>query len=295
MASQIKLEDCETKYLKLSDGSRLCYAEYGDPDGAPVLVFHGNPGSRLGWGAMPGSPFLAGLRIIAPDRPGYGRTDFKRNALTKWPADIVQLLDYLEIKKVILFAPSGGAPYALACAWKHPERFSVIGLFGAVGPNHPDAVKGALRSLKLLWRIAGPLQLLIRLQMWILSLLAKRNPLKLATALRNAELNETDKQVFDEDDVKALFTRDFPEAYRQNGIGSADDTRIPACWPIPLSDIKPKVIIWHAERDQLVGQMPIYLHSQLPNSELIKIPNQGHLWVLKNIALMLSVLLKKGS
>ena len=147
----------DTNHLDLSDGSRLCYAEYGDPEGKPVMMFHGNPGSRLAWGAIPGSPFQANVRIIAPDRPGYGKTDFKQNALARWPYDIAELLDHLGIDRVTLFAPSGGAPFALACAWKIPERLWVTGLFGAVGPNTEEAVEGVIRSLKLLWRIAGPL------------------------------------------------------------------------------------------------------------------------------------------
>jgi pimeloyl-ACP methyl ester carboxylesterase len=33
--------------LRLSDGRRLGYAEYGDPEGEPIMLFHGTPGSRL--------------------------------------------------------------------------------------------------------------------------------------------------------------------------------------------------------------------------------------------------------
>ena len=106
--------------LELSDGKKLCYAEYGNPAGTPVFSFHGNPGSRLAWGAMPGSPFLPNVLLIAPDRPGYGRTDFKKRALEHWPQDVAELANHLGIKTFYLFAPSGGAPYALACAWKIP-------------------------------------------------------------------------------------------------------------------------------------------------------------------------------
>ncbi len=283
----------ETNLLTLSDGFRLCFAEYGDSTGKPVLMFHGNPGSRLAWGLMPGSPFMDGLRIIAPDRPGYGQTEFKKNALERWPQDMRELLNHLKIESATVFGPSGGAPYALSCAWKMPERVEIVGLFGPVGPNHPEAVKGALRSLQLLWRIAGPLQLLIRVQMWAFSLLAKRNPLKLASGMRDLELNETDKCVFDTPEVHSLFERDFPEAYRQNGIGSAYDASIPGSWPIPLEEIKTKVCIWRAENDQLVGEMPVYLHNHLPNSELHVIPDQGHLWVLNNMPVIMSKLLSQ--
>ena len=47
--------------LRLSNGRRLGYAEYGDTNGDPVFLFHGNPGSRLSWGLLPGSPFRSGL------------------------------------------------------------------------------------------------------------------------------------------------------------------------------------------------------------------------------------------
>jgi pimeloyl-ACP methyl ester carboxylesterase len=33
--------------LRLPDGRRLGYAEYGDPDGKPVILFHGTLNSRL--------------------------------------------------------------------------------------------------------------------------------------------------------------------------------------------------------------------------------------------------------
>lgn len=60
--------------IEVSNKRRLAYAEYGDPDGIPVLLFHGLPGSRLAWGFLPDNPFPPGLRVIAPDRPGYGRS-----------------------------------------------------------------------------------------------------------------------------------------------------------------------------------------------------------------------------
>ena len=61
------------KALRLRDGRQLAYIEYGDPGGSPVMLFHGNPSSRLSWGLIPGSPFRPHLRLIAPDRPGFGR------------------------------------------------------------------------------------------------------------------------------------------------------------------------------------------------------------------------------
>ncbi|SVE52657.1 uncharacterized protein METZ01_LOCUS505511, partial [marine metagenome] len=66
----------DTNLLSLPDGRSLSYAEYGDREGLPIILFHGNHNSRLMYGAMPGSPFRRNLHLIVPDRPGFGLSDF---------------------------------------------------------------------------------------------------------------------------------------------------------------------------------------------------------------------------
>lgn len=270
-------------FIRLSDGKRLCYAEYGDPDGKPVFLFHGNPGSRIAWGLIPNSPFLPNIRIIAPDRPGYGSTDFKPNALERWPMDILELADHLKIDKFTLFAPSGGGPFVLACAWKIPNRLASIGIFGSVGPNVPEATKGAIKSLRVLWKVSNPLFFIIKLQMKLAARYARKNPRKLAEKMAELELSEYDRKIFNREEIKSIFDLDFPVSYQQDGIGSAYDTTIPAKWPIPLEEIKSKIHVWHAEEDIMVGNMAKYVADNLPNSELVSLPGVGHLWILDHM------------
>ena len=283
------------KTITLADGTQLCWAEYGDPTGTPVFVVHGNPGSRLSWGLMPQSPFVPNVRLIAPDRPGYGRTPFKPHALERWPTDVAQLADHLGVARFAIFGPSGGAPYALACAWKLPERVTAAAVFGAVGPYTPEAVEGALSSLKLLWRIAKPLQWAVRVQMWLMSLAARRDPRWVARKLGELELRDEDRTVLERPDNQRLFAVDFPEAYRQKGVGSAYDTTVPRHWPIPLDEIQTRVQLWHAERDPLVGNMTLYLAEHLPNAELRRLPGHGHLWILDHVPDVLEVLVTEAS
>lgn len=277
--------------LGLSDGRNLCWAEYGDPDGTPVFLFHGNPGSRLAWGAMPGSPFVSGVRIIAPDRPGYGRTDFEPNALERWPQDVTELADRLGIDRFAVFGPSGGAPYALACAWRIPERLTAVGVFGAVGPNTPEAVEGVIPSLKLLWRVARPLRWAVRAQMWVMARLARRHPVKLAMKMRDLELRDEDRAIMDRPDILELFRVDFPEAYRQNGVGSTYDATVPASWSIALEEITAEVHLWHAERDPLVGNMTPYIARRLPHARLHTLAGEGHLWILDHMPEVIETLI----
>lgn len=276
--------------LRLSDGRRIAYEQFGDPDGYPIMLFHGNPGSRLAWDLMPGSPFMSGVRLIAPDRPGYGGTDFRRNAIESWPGDVGELADSLRIEKFALFAPSGGGPFALMCAWKIPDRISRVGIFGSVGPLVPEATEGALSSLRLLWKLSNPLNWLVRVQMWFMAQWARRNPESLALRVRDLELNDIDKAVFNRLQLEKMFAKEFPEAYRQNGIGSAYDTSLPGRWPIPLGDIRIPVQVWHAEQDNLVGNMPLYIADHIPNATLTVLRGVGHLWIVEHMAEVLSEL-----
>ncbi len=63
--------------IRLSDGRRLGYAEYGDPRGRPLLHFHGLPSPRLEGAFCDDAARRLGLRIVAVDHPGCGLSDFK--------------------------------------------------------------------------------------------------------------------------------------------------------------------------------------------------------------------------
>ena len=53
----------------------MAYAECGDPGGVPVLFFHGTPGSGLLGALWDDAARQRDLRLLALDRPGYGRSD----------------------------------------------------------------------------------------------------------------------------------------------------------------------------------------------------------------------------
>jgi hypothetical protein len=53
-----------TQTVAAADGRTLAIAEWGDPDGFPVFLFHGTPGSRF-LGQVDASAYvLAGARVI---------------------------------------------------------------------------------------------------------------------------------------------------------------------------------------------------------------------------------------
>jgi pimeloyl-ACP methyl ester carboxylesterase len=57
-----------------------------------------------------------GLRVIAADRPDYGRSSPQPGrTLSNWAEDVAELADHLAIARFDVAAVSGGGPYALAC------------------------------------------------------------------------------------------------------------------------------------------------------------------------------------
>src|SRR6266536_1812907 len=103
----------------------LAYTHYGDPNGQPVMYFHGWPGSRLEAELVSGEARTAGALVIAVDRPGMGGSDFQRGRrLLDWADDVVALADALQLERFAVLGVSGGGPYALACAHAIPQRVS---------------------------------------------------------------------------------------------------------------------------------------------------------------------------
>jgi pimeloyl-ACP methyl ester carboxylesterase len=279
-------------YLKLPDGRQLCYAEYGDPTGQPIFVFHGNPNSRLLWGVIPGSPFLPNIRLIAPDRPGFGQTDFVEGVTTieNWPNDIVTLADSLGIEKFSVFAPSGGGPFALSCAWKIPERLTSVGIFASVGPLNAETDKNLAAPIRMMWTKAPKFPGLFKLQMKISALLARKFT-KLYIKMILKEFSEIDREVYERLNIAELIRPDRNEGYRQWGIGTWYDVLIPGNWPIPLNEIITKVYLWHGEEDiSAPPSMGRYMAEMIPNCEAEFIKGAGHFWIFEHLSEILEKL-----
>lgn len=121
--------------MQLPDGRILAYAEYGSSTG-PVLIYcQGYPGSRTEAEPLAAYGEQHGIRIISLDRPGMGRSSFQPGrSFLDWPDDLVALTEHLQIERFAVAGVSGGSPYALACAYKIPERLISCGIVCGIGP-----------------------------------------------------------------------------------------------------------------------------------------------------------------
>lgn len=133
--------DRTNQTIKLRGGRTLGYAEYGNPEGKPVFVFHAFPVSRLIWpyADIDDSATQLKARIITADLPGFGLSDFKRRReILDWPDDVSELADALRIGRFAVFGAPAGGPYALACAFKIPQHLTATTVVCGAGvpPKH---------------------------------------------------------------------------------------------------------------------------------------------------------------
>lgn len=104
-------------------GLRMHVAEAGPADGPPLLLIHGWPGSWWTWRGV--IPRLADdFRIVAPDLRGHGWSDAPPTGYRKeeLAADVVRLLDELEIDRADAIGHDWGGFVGFLLALLHPER-----------------------------------------------------------------------------------------------------------------------------------------------------------------------------
>jgi haloalkane dehalogenase len=110
---------------------RVAVVDEGPAGGDVVLLLHGEPSWSYLYRSMIGPLVAAGLRVVAPDLIGFGRSDkpaaredytYARHA--GWLADLV--VGRLDLRDVTLFAQDWGGLLGLRLAAEHEDRFSAI-------------------------------------------------------------------------------------------------------------------------------------------------------------------------
>ena len=269
-----------TGSLRLADGRRLAYAEWGGVDGVPVIHHHGMPGSRLDHAAPDGVYRLAGVRVITPDRPGYGLSDpLPHRAVLDWPADVVQLADHLGLDRFAVTGLSGGGLYALACAAAIPERLTEVVVVGCPAPlDRYEAMRGMRLENVLGLRLAGLAPWLFHAGAAMLAGSVRRHP-DLFVAEGTHDQPPADRRWSTLPWVRADVVGNLREAFRQGALAYAQDIALlMRPWGFDLERVEPRVQLWHGDADRVIPlHHSRYLASVLPNATLQVCPGEGHM------------------
>nr|WP_051940057.1 alpha/beta hydrolase [Phaeacidiphilus oryzae] len=113
----------------------------GDPDGRPVVLLHGTPGSRLGPFPNEAMLYRNSIRLITYDRPGYGGSDrMVKRQVGDAAADVERIADALGLERFGVAGRSGGGPHALACAAALPGRVTRCASLVSLAPYRAEGL-----------------------------------------------------------------------------------------------------------------------------------------------------------
>ena len=125
-----------------SDGVRLHYEVHGPANGRPIVLVHGFASDyQLNWVGTRWQETLtgAGFTVIGLDCRGHGRSDKPHDPaayrIEIMAADVVRLLDHVDVRQAAYLGYSMGARIGLQVALEHPQRVTraVLGGIGTAG------------------------------------------------------------------------------------------------------------------------------------------------------------------
>lgn len=279
-------KDKQNLTVTLRDGRVLGYAEYGVADGLPVFGFHGTPGSRLMFRIADKPAIGANVRLIAPERPGFGISSrHPGRSLKSYAEDMAELADRLDIERFALAGVSGGGPYAAACAAYLGDRITALALVSPIGPccgsEKPEKIgPGHFFAFRIMPGIP-PLSALV----CSIGRAAFLYIPQLMYAFILSRASSNDWRVLSRPDIRRNLLEGVAEGFRP-GIGPAmqELSIFSRPWNLPFDRITAPAMLWQGLNDRNIPvRAAIKLGELIPNCEKTLVPDAGHYWIFDNM------------
>jgi haloalkane dehalogenase len=255
----------EPRYATVDGELRMAYVEAGPPDGEPVLLLHGEPTwSFLYRGIIPALAG-AGLRVIAPDLVGFGRSDkpadvddhsYARHVA--WTAEFA--FEALALPPVTIVGHDWGGLIGLRVATENPDRVARI-----VATN--TGLPTGDQTMPDVW-------------------LRFREAVRTAPVLDVPRLVAAGCLVAPDPAVLAAYDAPFPDESYKAGPRAMpnlvparpDDPAAPAnraAWQVLSTWDKPCLVAF-SDSDPITAGMAPILAGVVPNAQSVTIPKAGH-------------------
>lgn len=278
-----------------SHGVKIAYRIYGDPNGAPIIFYHGT-GSHIHAMLLHEDAIKLNFKIIVPTRPGIGDSDFRKWSVLDFARDMEDLADYLKHDKFGIMGISGGGPTLMASALRFPERLICVINLACAAPLYgdPEMQDEIGFTDRIFAKLANALPLgIFRIFYSILGFSQKilKSP-KTFVKMFKSSLCEADQELFQNPDFQYLFMRDFQESFKNGSKGpSYDAQRIVQKWGFDISEIKAHVDIFQGYEDLFVPvKFTNYYRDKLESFNYFDFPGEGHFYTLVNAKHTLSLI-----
>jgi pimeloyl-ACP methyl ester carboxylesterase len=288
--------DPTAQNLELADGRHVGYAVYGDPAGVPVLALHGAPACRLMFAIADAPARRLGLRLIAPDRPGYGLTPMDAApSLTKRAGWLHDFADAFGLGRFGILGISGGAPYSVALAARLGSRIVGLALVSPMGPvaDYAATPQSAHDPIAF-WQRRFFLHLAKRT--WLTepfgslgSRLFCASPDTFSGWVPRLA-GAADASILSQTYVRERMIPMTVEAFRQGALGATSDLEIfSQPWGVDYGKVVAPSMLWQGTADTVVPPVAAYhLAGLLPRCRLNRIEGAGHFWVFNHVDAVLN-------
>ncbi len=265
----------------LPDGRLLGVWAGGDPDGVPVIYFHGTPSSRLQAVSGDDAAMRRGVRLIAVNRSGYGASPDASTSLSSVAEDTMALANVLGLHRFAVLGVSGGGPYALACGAFAPERVTAVGVAAGIGPwrliDPPETNPQDRAALEL--ADAGDVQAaLAALRESAAEGFASMLELDDAAMMDEfvRPVPERERAIFTAQ-MRVLWAADLREALTSYDGYARDNLAWGGDWDLDLAAVSSPTWLWYGDEDRLVPtDHGRWLHERIAHSSLVIRPGCGH-------------------
>ena len=266
--------------LVLRDGRSLSFGDVGPVGGWPVIYCHGAIGTPVEATIdLQRIVEAAGVRYIAPDRPGIGGSDpYPGRTILDFADDVAALADQLELERFSVLGVSAGGPYALAIAQQLGARVDRVALCSALSPFcTPHRAPGLRRRIGLpLAALAAAPELARKTGNAVLPLV-NRHP-RLVTAVISAHAAPSERVRLTGPGERHAASTSFLDAARGGVGGLIEDFLTYADgWGFDPCGVSAEVQLWHGARDPLVPvEHALQLAAALRNCRIFIDPDEGH-------------------
>ncbi len=242
-----------TQEIENLDGRVLTFAVTGDPQGMPVFLLHGTPGSRKGPKPRSTVLFRQGVRLISYDRPGYGGSSrHESRKVADAAADVKAIAQHMGLERFAVVGRSGGAPHALACAALLPEMVVHTVALASVAPANAsglDWYQGMAEENVDNYSTVDTDAEMLTERLRIHADRTRRNPDFHMNTLAK-QMTEIDLRVVSDVGIRRHLTTTYAEGLRKGPYGWIDDVlALRHDWGFHLDQIKGPVHLWHGADD----------------------------------------------
>ncbi|WP_026695041.1 alpha/beta fold hydrolase [Peribacillus kribbensis] len=271
----------EQKLLRLRDGRTLSYFLIGNQQNRPIVYLHGFGSSSPIMFEMEEELTRRNLYLIAPDRPGYGKSSlFSGYDLHDYAKDLLELADSLKLSAFSIAGWSTGGLFAQAFANRYPSKIRSLTL---IGSTLPIGLKRVKSILPISWKCVNWLiekapafsskaaKLISR---WIARKLKKRLSLSVSDA--------SGHPIPPASEVKELLNQAVKDVSRLKGRHLYDELSAvcSAVLEYPEDSYFP-VTIWQGEKDLFsTHAASSFLKNEYKRANLFLIPHKGHFMIL---------------